>query len=362
MEEFEEIYLSGGQFTLTKEPEGGVSVEYSAYNRCPMAMFRVCVSLDGNVLGVVPFGGIGQVVPYPQPSLMAFVLSDRHGMFGRQCPDCQSYFRTSTCPEDSYCPYCGHSAQSIAFLTDNQLRFIAAFCDSFRQAQRGHSPVVMDIERLGREMPENRPQWAYSEERQQSSHVCAGCSGKYDILGDYGLCPQCARLNLADVFIAKMEALENQFRDAEKHLTDRHERDVEWENLTRCVSEFESVANHLRAYMLRLPATPARRKAIRSLSFQRILYANDCMREWYGFEVLPGVSEADRTFLNTMFNRRHVFVHRGGRVDQQYLDKTGDTSVRLNQLLRVRSGQIRRLIPLVRSCGITLVRGYESIQ
>jgi len=36
--------------------------------------------------------------------------------------------------------------------------------------------------------------------------------------------------------------------------------------------------------------------------------------------------------------------------------------VRLNQTLRCRSKEIRRLISLVRRCGENLIRGYESIK
>lgn len=361
-EEFQEIYLSGGKFELKKCPDGRVSVEYHSLNPWPMAMFQVCVSLDGKVLDMVPFGGIGQVVPYPQPSLVACVLSDRHGMFGRRCPECHSYFRTDACFRQRFCPYCGYSGQSIQFLTENQLSYISAFCNSVLDTQRGDHAVILDLDQLVADLPQNRPQWVYSEEQQQNSYTCGGCRAKYDILGEYGLCPQCGKPNLADVFQAKMEEFDRHFSDADKALSDRHERETEWEKLTRCVSEFESMGNQLRAYMQRFPATLHRRNAVKALTFQNVLKVNDCLREWYGFEILEGVSEADRRFLNVMFNRRHVFTHKAGRVDQEYLDNTGDTTVRLNQVLRVRSKEMRRLIPLVRECGLRLIRGYESIQ
>jgi hypothetical protein len=35
-----------------------------------------------------------------------------------------------------------------------------------------------------------------------------------------------------------------------------------------------------------------------------------------------------------MFMRRHVYEHNGGEVDQQYLDASGDTTVRLKQHIR----------------------------
>lgn len=280
MEEFQEIELSGGRIEFKKGREGGVSIGYRGANPWPTSMFQVCVSFDGKILGTVPFGGIGQVIPYPKPSLLAWVISDRHGMFGRRCPNCQSYFRTNVCPGDRFCPYCGHSGESEHFLTNNQLKYIEKFCNSFIEAHDGDSDVILDLDGLAKELPENRPQWLYSEETQQNSYHCAYCKTKYDILGEYGLCPQCGQPNLAAVFKGKLDVFEKQFQEADMTLTDRHEREVEWEKLTRCVSEFESMANQLRSYLFRYPATPQRKAALRSLTFQNILKANKALRDW----------------------------------------------------------------------------------
>ena len=159
-----------------------------------------------------------------------------------------------------------------------------------------------------------------------------------------------------------MAKLEREFEQAKQEIAERHDREVEWEKLTRCVSDFESMANQLCSILVRLPATPNRKSDLRSLSFQRILKAAKKLDAWYGYNFLENVSEKDREFLNRMFNRRHLFTHNAGRVDQEYLDNTGDTSVRLNQVLRIRSREINRLIKLVREAGQRLIQMYEAIQ
>ena len=61
-----------------------------------MAFYQVALSLDGrHLLASVPPGGLGQVMIYPKPSLLAFVQSDQQGMWGRCCPSCGKYFRTN---------------------------------------------------------------------------------------------------------------------------------------------------------------------------------------------------------------------------------------------------------------------------
>ena len=187
MREFREICLSGGVIEFTKGPEGGVAIGYKSSNPWPITMFQVCVSFDGEVLDTVPFGGIGQIIPYPKPSLLAWVLSDREGMFGRQCPECNSYFRINTCPGDEYCPYCGYNGKSINFLTPNQLQYIEKFCTSFIEAYEGESDVILNLDELEKQLPENKPNWLYSEEIQQNRYACSKCRSDFDILGEYGI-------------------------------------------------------------------------------------------------------------------------------------------------------------------------------
>jgi hypothetical protein len=144
-------------------------------------------------------------------------------------------------------------------------------------------------------------------------------------------------------------------------LKDRQEREVEWERLSRCISDFEAMARDIQKQLLLFPTTPKRKKDVEGISFQNILKANASLLDWFGFEMLSRFPEDDKAFLNRMFNRRHVLTHIGGRIDQEYLDNTGDTTVRLNQKVVVRSNEIRRLIPLLRTIAQNLFQGFESI-
>ena len=154
----------------------------------------------------------------------------------------------------------------------------------------------------------------------------------------------------------------NQFEEAQGTIRDRHDREVEWEKLTRCVSDFESLANQIRNQLSTLPATSKRKTAIKSLNFQNVIAAAKELDKWYGFDFLEGISKSDRSFLHLHFNRRHLFTHNAGRVDKRYIEITKDETVRLNQVLRVKSKEIDRLIKLLRQLGRKLIYGYESIQ
>jgi hypothetical protein len=362
MQEFQEISHTGGKIAFLHDPDQGTAIQITHSNPWAATLHQVCVSFDGEILDFVPIGGIGRVIPYPQPSMLAFVISDREGFFGRRCPQCKSYFRSNFLTSRTVCPYCGHRDKGVEFLTENQIQFIGNFCNTYLEAHREGETVTIDLDALVDQLPGNKPGWVYKEERQQSQHKCTQCRCLYDILGDYGVCPFCGQPNFAQVISKKLNDLAAKFEDVDENVADRHEREVEWEKLTRCVSEFEALANTMRTHLLQLPATPRRKADLSRLSFQRIIQAAERIEQWYGIEILYGVSQEDREFLNKMFNRRHIFTHNAGRVDQEYIDNTGDTSVRLNQVIRFRSREIKRLIPLIRTCSKNLIERFESLK
>lgn len=362
MEEFEEIAHSGGKIKFLSDPEKGTAIQFSQSNPWALTLVQVCVSLKGEILDFVPSGGISSIIPYPQPSILAFVISDRQGLFGRQCPKCNTYFRSNFFGYVAYCPYCRYRNKGIAFLTKNQIEFIRLFCNAFIEAHSDRKDVTIDLDDITKKLSSNKPRWVYSEEKQQNQYECKHCRVIYDVLGDYSICPSCAGPNFSKVINSKLDHMEQHFRDVNEKVLDRHEREVEWEKLTRCVSEFEALANTIRSHLLLLPATPKRKADISTLSFQNIIKAHDCIVQWFGIDIFKDISDGDREFLNKMFNRRHVFVHNAGKIDQEYINNTGDTSVRLNQVIRFSSREIKRLLPLVQQCSINFIEGFESIK
>jgi hypothetical protein len=362
MSEFQEIAPPGGKFELLyDEKTEGVALQFSGGGA--VALFQVGISLDGKHLEYWPLRGMDMREPeQPSPMVPAFIFSDREMFFGRTCPKCQSYFRTIRPGDITICPYCAHRNRNVAFATKNQLQFVHKIRESFIMAFKEKHSVTIDLDQLAKELPENRPSWVYSGERQQNSYECPDCKTKYDILGEYAGCPHCGKRNSLQVFERHISEVEKQFLKAEKELTERQDREIEWEKLSRCISDFEAMARDIQSQLLLLPATPKRKKKIENLSFQSILKANASLQSWFGFEILFRFSADDQTFLNRMFNRKHVFVHNGGRIDQKYIDNTDDTTVRLNQKITVRSKEIDRLIPLLRNCASNLFEGFQSIK
>lgn len=362
MSEFEEIAHTGGKIELIWHPEKeAVSLRWSHGGGHKAVLFQLGVALDGSRVEYWPFGGMDLRQPQPKPPMVPVIISsDQEGYFGRTCPDCKSYFRTDDPAQIIHCPYCATRQGNVAFTTENQKLFVEKVLSMWREAFGQRRNVVLDMDQLITELPANRPVWAYSEQKQQTSHHCS-CGTGYDILGDYGCCPTCGKRNSLQVFIGLLLKAETDFDLANANLKDRHEREVEWEKLTRLVSDFEAMARDIQSQLIRLPLTPRRRKQLQTLSFQNLLTANERLETWVGFDFMDRMDQEDKQFLNRMFHRRHILTHNAGRVDEEYLQKSGDTTLRLNERVRVRSNEIKRLFPLLKTCAENLFQAYESI-
>jgi DNA-directed RNA polymerase subunit RPC12/RpoP len=357
MAEFEEIAHAGGKVEFVNE-SGQLSTSFTHSKPLPVAVFQICVSYQGRLLDVVPIGAINVV--YPQPSILVLIISDTREMFGRTCFECKSYFRANYCGKVMHCPYCGYTGNNVTFTTANQMQYIAAFCRAFMQAATGQHSVVIDLDSLINELPDNKTPWTYSEQEQQNYFRCAKCSTRYDILGEYGACPGCGKRNAEEVINGKLAKLRKEIEQA-KEDSGRSDPEMDWEKLIRSVSEFEAMANNLRIDLLRLPATRKRKADLRHLNFENIVKASEYINQWFGFDILKDIDSESRTFLNIMFSRRHVFAHNAGRIDQKYLHETGETSVKMNQLIRLKKSELGRLLPLIKQVATNLINGVESI-
>ena len=206
--------------------------------------------------------------------------------------------------------------------------------------------------------------WHYAEVKQQFHFKCQtpDCHTETDILGEYGYCPRCGRTNARVLFATHFDGLLIKFEATDKTVTDRNARAEVWEDITiKSVSAFEALAKHLRQRLLRFPMTANRRRELEGVNFQKPLEADTLLTQWFdvGLFRWPGsatiptrtMPEADVAFIKKMVQRRHIFMHNGGVVDQDYLDYSGDVTVQLGERIRGRSNEAKRFMEAVRQMG-----------
>jgi Zn finger protein HypA/HybF involved in hydrogenase expression len=356
-----EIGLANVKIRLLRNEDSSISLQAEGIGRS--SIVQVGVSLDGRRLEFWPVQGVNMNPTPEAPMVPVFLVSDKEAFFGRTCPKCQGYFRTTKIAKVMHCPYCSIRANLIRFTTKNQLQFIDEVRKRFLAGFSGDEVKEIDLDAIAKVLPNNRPTWAYSEQRRQNSFTCEKCENRYDILGEYGCCPKCGARNSLQVVTKYLDRLFAQFESADANIADRSDRQIEWEKMTtRSISDFEAMARDIQKELIEVPMTPTRRNEVKQISFQQILKARESLRGFFAIDLFESIGEDEQAFLNKMFNRRHVLTHNGGRVDQEYLDRSGDSSVELYEKIVVRSREIYRLIPLLKTIATNLFEGYESIE
>jgi hypothetical protein len=361
------IRAASGKLEYLFQPDGRLAFQISGDMR---ALYMVAVSMDGShFVDEVPAVGIGGTAVYRQPSVVAYVQSDEQGMWGRNCPACERYFRTTHISHDSVCPYCAMSAPSLTFISKAQRLYIAASYDAFARAMLTHKNTSLSLD----DITDKTPAWHYSEEKQQTHFKCKTdrCEVETDILGIYGFCPRCGRTNARGAFSDVMNRFLTRWEETNKSVTDRNQRAEVWADLTvKSVTEFETLAKHLRRKLLVFPMTRKRKEELEELNFQNPLEADPALRQWFdigviewsGNETTPlrSLKDAELPFIKKMLQRRHILVHNSGVVDENYLKLSGDTQARLHERIRVASNDAKRFVQLVTEMGMNLLDGVEE--
>lgn len=362
MSEFSEIGRTGTTIEFINR-DGQYSQRITNNSSTCIRIYQVCADYEGNILEIIKHVGMGQQMVYKQPSVIVSLFSDDEGFFGKKCPKCNSYFRTSSVKIKNICPYCGHTDDFKEFLTQNQKDFVHNFVKAQMETMSKELSAKIDLDEIANSLPLNKiSPWVYKEETQQNKFTCQKCSNETDILGEYGKCSSCGKHNCEDIALKKINSLEEKFKDINENIEDRHQRESEWEKLLRCVSEFEGLANEIRKHLLLLPMTEKRRRELGTISFQRILGSSEKLNDWFGINIFEGIPDDDKQFVNKMFNIRHLFTHNNGQVDSEYIQNTGDSSMKINQLVRLKSKEIKRIINLTKKMIINLTSDYLSIE
>ena len=364
----DKIPAASGKVEFLYDPaQSSIATRISGFAR---GIYLVAVSLDGrHLLSHVPAAGLGQIMVYPKPSVLTYIQSDNQGMWGRNCPVCQKYFRTNHVMDITFCPYCAEVADSLAFISKEQRTYITAFYDAFARSHNLKKNTSLDIA----DITDSTPAWHYSEEKQQFHFKCdtADCYTETDILGEYGYCPRCGRTNARRLFSEFADRELARWEQIDKDVSDRAERGTAWEKMTvDALSKLEALAKHLRRRLLTFPMTANRRAQFEKLNFQKPLAADEWLKQCFDISLMswPGNSiKAERhlgvseiPFIKKMVQRRHILIHNGGLVDQEYLDLSGDAQVRLDERIRIRSGEARRFLTLVREMGMNLLDNIEE--
>jgi hypothetical protein len=205
------------------------------------------------------------------------------------CPSCSEVFKIKPMPFDRidvmikypsiHCPYCGHYNYYNKFFTSD-------------------SPVI----------------------KLDTTRNCR-CGLTYSVTGVTVICPNCVIFNSRQLFLEQVEKIKSS-------ITVNNDWENLSDNLSKLVSQFDGYARATIRFQYFTSIIPS---SVKSISFQNLEGANKNIQKEFGLILKDFVQPDEWNLIFKYFQRRHVIAHLLGVTDKDYIDKTGDATVRVGQ-------------------------------
>lgn len=293
------------------------------------------------------FEGIEREIKRLNGKILVDLPLDNDGYLDRRCPEarCRLAFKvlfddwSDVVADHAFCPQCGKKAMAECWNSPEQERFIhdaatnvavklvrRVIKRNVAQWNRQHSggdlvSMKMDF-KPGPNNPVSPPGLA---EIIESKVQCPSCACRYAVVGLAFFCVACGHHDPDWVLDSSLDAFRKVMEGLPEILRSIPDRDAaamagrSWvENgLIKVVSSFESWAQHTHSRLA--PSATAPRG-----SFQSLTRGSDLWKSLTGRSFCDHLDGDEWQVLLHAFQRRHLFVHRQGIVDADYLKKSGD--------------------------------------
>lgn len=299
------------------------------------------------------------------------IPADDDGMTGRECPisTCLGYFKlqlgTGLKGENlpCHCPYCGHTAGQDQFFTQEQLEYAksvvanAITSDLIRKLKKNgfsHKPIGplgigFSLKVTGSPAPIRR----YREKQLETIIICNNCTLRYAIYGVFGFCPDCGVHNSQQILEKNLELATKELalaETAEAALAEYLTADA----LENAVSAFDGFGREWARIHSSKATAPTKAEA---LSFRNLMGAKKRVYELFAVDLAEDLAPSEWDAACRGFQKRHLFAHKMGVVDQAYVDATGDPLAVIGRKVAMDKAEVAELIELIRRMGSRLANG-----
>lgn len=296
---------------------------------------------------------------------------DDDGYFDRVCPsaECGSTFKVlfedwkAKVPDDkAFCPICRIEAEPTEFNTPEQLMYfgdagqaeitnslVKAFqssAEAFNRKQpRGFVTMQLHVNAPAVRVP-IPPEAA---EAMTIQVACEACNCHYAVIGVGYFCPACGH-NSADVtFYQSIECARNAIAALPAIKSNLADRDIAAQVVQKLMED--TLGNLVTAFQyfaaVSYPRLPAATSTPRRNAFQNLTEGNELWHAAGGRKYADILGKVEMADLKRLFQQRHVLQHTQGIVDQEYLDRSGDSTYVVGQRIVVREQTVRRLADLL---------------
>ncbi len=301
---------------------------------------------------------------------------DDDGQLDRLCPseECQAEFKVlfddwehKVRDEGAYCPLCRHEAKASEWNTPGQWRYIRQTGLAYLE-RTVRTALTEDSQRFNAMQP--RGGFIQLSMSYQPGHpvivippnaadclrqhfTCESCGCRYSSLGAAFFCPACGHNSAKTTFAAAVETVRASVASlaaimaavkagADDDVAANTARHILENGLVKLVASFQRYAE-ARFHSLPNAGTFTVRKNL----FQNIGESSTLWRSATGKGYEDFLDSPSLAALKVFFQQRHLLAHREGIVDQEYIDKTQDTTYRVGQKLIIKDSAVNRLADLV---------------
>lgn len=309
------------------------------------------------------------------------ILSDEKGYLDRQCPNenCLFEFKVNmqdwedkVSDEEVHCPLCGQIAPSDSWYTYEQLdamqeiatnwarNYMLGEIDkmfgSLARSTRNNKYIKITYKRNRPVTFVNNPIGA--KEEWTLDITCEKCGTRYSVIGSAYFCPCCGYNSASNVFDNSMDTITKMIQsldDMKATLTAQFGRDTA-ETMCRSMLEnsFGQVVSAFQKFaQCKFKELSGVEKRVND--FQMVDKGSKYFRDetGSGYEAFLSPNEIDS--MKLYFQRRHIIEHNTGIVDQQYIDKTGDTDYSVGQRIVVKTSEALELIAIIKKLASGLI-------
>jgi rubrerythrin/plasmid maintenance system killer protein len=297
--------------------------------------------------------------------------NDEDGFFGRECPEdsCKGYFKieigTGLKGEElpCHCPYCGHTGSHDTFWTPDQIELAKSaamrefqgeldkmFKKAFKPTSSKKSLITFKY-KPGRRIPLHR----YSEKELETIVICSECGLRYAVYGVYAYCPDCGAHNSYQIFEANMELVRKSLDLATTIDDEALSSQLISDALENIVSYFDAYGRE----QLRIHASEANSDVSR-MNCQNLNKLDDNLNSKFSIRLSTSLVGEEWSALNRGFQKRHVISHKGGVIDQQFIDSTSEPQSMLGHKVTLTTEEVHELSTIAQKAALGLKNALDS--